>query len=119
MKKDGISSKDAKIAKEKTESFAPLRETSPPGLLEGDHKGRPYHKKFHFAALAGIPSSSLPLLDFMAEHRVYLSLFGFCACLGYAVLGIRKPASLHRLMKVRISTGIKRPCLRCHRAQNA
>ncbi len=40
-----------------------------------------------------LPSSALPLLDFMAEHRAYLSLFGFCACLVSAVLGIRKTVS--------------------------
>ena len=28
-------------------------------------------------------SSVIPLVDFMAEHRVYISMFGFCACLSY------------------------------------
>ena len=40
-----------------------------------------------------LPSSALPLLDFMAEHRAYLSLFGFCGCIVYSVLGFRKTAS--------------------------
>ncbi len=31
------------------------------------------------------PSSLLPLNDFMAEHRTYLSMFGFCACVAYTV----------------------------------
>ena len=28
-------------------------------------------------------SAIIPLVDFMAEHRAYISLFGFCACLSY------------------------------------
>ncbi len=30
-----------------------------------------------------IPSSLFPLNEFMAEHRAYMSVLGFCACFGY------------------------------------
>ncbi len=33
-----------------------------------------------------LPSSVIPLNDFMAEHRVYISMFGFSACLGYLLV---------------------------------
>jgi Tfp pilus assembly protein PilF len=32
-----------------------------------------------------IVSSAVPLADFYADHRVYISLFGFCACVAYLV----------------------------------
>jgi Flp pilus assembly protein TadD len=38
-----------------------------------------------------ISSSFVPLNDFMAEHRVYISLFGFCACLGYLLVTVFQP----------------------------
>jgi Tfp pilus assembly protein PilF len=38
-----------------------------------------------------LSSSFFPLNDFMAEHRAYLSLFGFCACLSYGAFEIWMP----------------------------
>jgi hypothetical protein len=38
-----------------------------------------------------LSSSVFPLNDFMAEHRAYLSLFGFCACLSYATFELWMP----------------------------
>ena len=37
-----------------------------------------------------LPSSILPLTHFMAEHRIYISLFGFCAALAYLVIAFQK-----------------------------
>jgi Tfp pilus assembly protein PilF len=37
-------------------------------------------------------SSLIPLNEFMAEHRTYISLFGFCACMAYAAFVFVKPA---------------------------
>ncbi len=38
-----------------------------------------------------LSSSMFPLNDFMAEHRAYLSVFGFCACVSYSVLFFWRP----------------------------
>lgn len=38
-----------------------------------------------------LSSSMFPLNDFMAEHRAYLSVFGFCACVSYSILVFWKP----------------------------
>jgi len=45
-----------------------------------------------------LSSSMFPLNDFMAEHRAYLSLMGFCACLAYGMLVFWKPKTSHRLV---------------------
>lgn len=42
-----------------------------------------------------LPSSVIPLPDFMAEHRVYISMFGFCGALGYLVLLFPKREDTH------------------------
>jgi Tfp pilus assembly protein PilF len=38
-----------------------------------------------------LPSSVFPLQDFMAEHRTYLSNFGFAACAGYFLIDFCLP----------------------------
>ncbi len=38
-----------------------------------------------------LPTSVIPLNEFMAEHHTYISLFGFCACLSYLLIVICKP----------------------------
>ena len=38
-----------------------------------------------------LPTSVIPLNEFMAEHHAYISLFGFCACLSYVLIIICKP----------------------------
>ncbi len=38
-----------------------------------------------------LPSSVIPMNEFMAEHLTYISLFGFCACLSYVLIVICKP----------------------------
>jgi protein O-mannosyl-transferase len=43
-----------------------------------------------------IPTSFIPLNDFMAEHRTYLSMFGFCACVSYLCIFIWKARTSSR-----------------------
>jgi Tfp pilus assembly protein PilF len=38
-----------------------------------------------------LPTSVIPLNEYMAEHHTYLSLFGFCACLSYLLIVVCKP----------------------------
>jgi hypothetical protein len=38
-----------------------------------------------------LPTSVIPLNEYMAEHHTYISLFGFCACLSYLLFAIFKP----------------------------
>ena len=38
-----------------------------------------------------LPSSAIPLNDFMAEHRTYISNFGFAACAGYFLVMVCLP----------------------------
>jgi tetratricopeptide (TPR) repeat protein len=38
-----------------------------------------------------LPSSGFPLPDFMAEHRSYISVFGFSACAGYLLTDVCFP----------------------------
>ncbi|HSE40483.1 MAG TPA: tetratricopeptide repeat protein, partial [Acidobacteriota bacterium] len=38
-----------------------------------------------------LPSSIIPLHEFMAEHLAYISLFGFCACVSYLLMVVMKP----------------------------
>jgi len=45
-----------------------------------------------------LSSSAFPLNDFMAEHRAYLSLFGFCAFLSYAAFDLWSPRASSPLL---------------------
>jgi protein O-mannosyl-transferase len=38
-----------------------------------------------------LPTTVIPLNEYMAEHHTYISLFGFCACLSYLLIAICKP----------------------------
>lgn len=38
-----------------------------------------------------LPSSIVPLHEFMAEHTTYISLFGFCACVSYGLILFAMP----------------------------
>ena len=38
-----------------------------------------------------IPSSIIPLNEYMAEHLTYISLFGFCSCIAYILIVAIKP----------------------------
>jgi len=38
-----------------------------------------------------LPTTLIPLNEYMAEHHTYISLFGFCACLSYLLIAICKP----------------------------
>jgi protein O-mannosyl-transferase len=38
-----------------------------------------------------LPTSVIPLNEYMAEHHTYISLFGFCACLSYLLIVFCKP----------------------------
>jgi Tfp pilus assembly protein PilF len=43
-------------------------------------------------------SSAVPLSDFAAEHRVYISLFGFCAAASYGIYGLYRRFLSARIM---------------------
>ena len=58
-------------------------------------------------------SSVIPLNDFMAEHRTYLSMFGFCACVAYTLHFSRSrskliPVALSFLLLFYVAGTIKR-----------
>jgi Tfp pilus assembly protein PilF len=38
-----------------------------------------------------LPSSIMPVHEYMAEHLTYISLMGFCACISYALMIVLKP----------------------------
>jgi Tfp pilus assembly protein PilF len=38
-----------------------------------------------------LPSSIIPVHEFMAEHLTYISLMGFCACISYVLMIVFKP----------------------------
>jgi Flp pilus assembly protein TadD len=45
-----------------------------------------------------LPTSVIPLNEYMAEHHTYASLFGFCACLSYVLIVICKPLAKPALL---------------------
>lgn len=45
-----------------------------------------------------LPTSVIPLNEYMAEHHTYISLFGFCACLSYLLIAICKPLAKPALL---------------------